>query len=133
MKTKYLLFGTIFFIFLLIAIVIGILLTKNFDNISESSLTKYLVDKEIRIITKFIKCSNVSYRSHPVNGTSRSLNSIKMKTENSNLSHKEAINYFTKLGYHKDSFNRLSKNNGEEISIEDIGDNSLLITKYAWE
>ena len=132
MKIKSLLLGVILLVFLAITIVMGVLLTKEFDDISESSLLKYLVDKEIRIIPRFIKGSNVVYRSHPVNGTSRSLNSIKIKTENSNLSHEEAIKYFTKLGYQKDSFYRLSKN-GEEISIEDIGDNSLLITKYSWE
>ncbi|MDQ2697090.1 MAG: hypothetical protein M3Z21_17270 [Pseudomonadota bacterium] len=132
MKIKILLFGAILLIFLVIPIAIGVLLTKEFDDISESSLLKYIVDKEIRTIPRFIKGSSVVYRSHPVDGTSRSLDSIKIKTKNSYLSHEEAIKYFTKLGYQKDSFYRLSRN-GEEISIEDIGNNSLLITKYSWE
>jgi regulatory protein YycI of two-component signal transduction system YycFG len=131
-KTKSLFFVVIILAFIVIALVFGALLTKEFDDIGESSLLKYLVDKEIRIIPIFIKGSNIAYRSHPVNGTSRSLNSIKIKTENANLSHEEAIKYFTKLGYQKDSLYRLSKS-GEEISIEDVGDDSILITKYSWK
>lgn len=128
---------TLFFVslvmtFVFLAITVGVFLTKEFDDIGELSLLKYLVDEEIRIIPKFIKGSNVIYRTHPVNGTSRSLNSIKIETKDSSFSHKEAIKYFTEIGYQKDSFYRLSRN-GEEISIEDMGDGILLITKYSWE
>jgi hypothetical protein len=134
MKAKLLLISSILFFLFATIFTIGILLTKDFNDISESSLLKYVVDSEIREIPKIINGNNIVYQSRPTNGTARGINSIKFKPENTNAEREKIINYFTKLGYQKNSPSQLSKNNnGDEITIEDIDNNGLLITKFSFD
>ena len=97
----------------------AVLLTREFDNIGKSSLLRYFVDAEIRQLAGVLEAQDVVYRSSPVDGASKSLNSIKVITPNSDLAYEKALKYFIDLGYQKKSLNQLYRNDAE-ITIENV-------------
>jgi hypothetical protein len=124
----------IFSILLLITgssiVVMAFLITHKFNDIDENSLLKYIVDKEIRNLPIIREGSNISYKSHPVDGTSRGFDSVTLGVKNKDEAHKQIVDYFTSLGYTQEGDFDFQKN-GVEITIDQTG-NTVKIAKYSW-
>jgi len=108
---------------------IAFLITHQFESIDGASILKVIVDSEIRNLP--VKGANVTYRSYPVNGTSRSVNAVRMWVEDQDASYRLTISYFVALGYLQENRFDLSRN-GDEITIEQSG-HYLEVTKLSWD
>jgi predicted small secreted protein len=108
---------------------IAFLITHQFENISNSSILKLVVDSEIRNLP--VAGVNITYKSYPVDGTSRSVNSIKMRVDNQDALYTLTVSYFVSLGYHQENRFDLSRN-GDEITIEQ-SDSYFEVTKFSWD
>ena len=108
--------------------VILLVVTKDVDEISDSSLLKYFVDRELRAIPSVIKGRDVVYRYQPADGTSWDVDSIRITTDDADSAHEAAMEYFVGLGYEKTDFMSLSKD-GDKVTVEKRGNGTLLIVK----
>jgi hypothetical protein len=124
----------IFSVFLLMAglliVAMAFLITHEFNDISENSVLKYIVDKEIRNLPIIKESVNISYKSHPVNGTSRGFDSVTLNTQNKDEAYKQIVSYFASLGYIQEGDFDFQKN-GVEITIDQTGD-TIKVMKYSW-
>jgi hypothetical protein len=107
----------------------GFLLTYEFENITNNSVLKYLIDKEIRNLPSISEGTNVIYKSYPADGTSRGFDAVRFDIKDQEVSYKKIADYFTALGYTRKDNGDFFKNQ-DKIIIEQSG-NSIEITKYS--
>lgn len=108
---------------------IAFFITHQFENINNTSILKLVVDSEIRNLP--VAGANITYKSYPVDGTSRSVNSVKMRVGDQDASYTLTVSYFVSLGYRQEKRFELSRN-GDEITIEQ-SDSYLEVTKFSWD
>jgi len=129
---KYIIIFSIFLLSLVSIVIMSVfLMTHEFDNIAEDSLLKYLVDKEIRGLPIIKESTNVSYKSYPVDSTSRGFDAVTLDVKDKDVAYKHTVDYFIALGYKQENNFVLLKNESE-VTIDQM-ETTMKVTKYSWD